>query len=298
MKPPPRSRPGFTLIELLVVIAIIAVLVGMLLPAVQKVREAANKATCQNQLKQMGIGFHNHHDSYGAFASGGLGWNLDRAMLPNGTPALYDKQTWGWGYQILPFIEQENLWKIPQGTPPGGDYTVAGTPVKIYNCPSLRKNVTFPYAQGSWNGSQRAMGDYLGNGGGGSSYDGALVPSTASSGRVVRLTDIGKGTANTLLIGEKYVDFSAAAGGGSACNDDQGWTDGWDNDTIGFSINPPRRNARASTCDCQFGSSHPGGVQVVLCDGSVRSVSYTVSPAVFVIFCQIAGTGVMDWTTF
>src|SRR6195952_2826586 len=103
----PRWRQGFTLIELLVVIAIIAILIGLLVPAVQKVREAAARAQCQNNLKQLGLAIHNHHDVYKVLPTGGTNpWatvSMASATIPDG-PA---KQTCGWGYQILPYIEQK-----------------------------------------------------------------------------------------------------------------------------------------------------------------------------------------------
>jgi prepilin-type N-terminal cleavage/methylation domain-containing protein len=297
-------RHGFTLIELLVVIAIIAILIGLLLPAVQKVRESAARTQCTNNLKQMGIAFHSHHDTQGAFPSGGQGCWTDRNWV-NGSPADYRTQNWGWGYQILPYVEQRNLWIIPAGggTPPSGDQTVAGTSVKIYNCPSLRGATAFTYSQSTWgsNPQPRSMGDYVGNGGTTmSSYDGPLVP----SGRSVTFANITKGTANTLLVGEKYLD-KAIASTSPDCNDDQGWTDGWDNDTIcvaqGFGVTPstpPTPDGTVGTCGTVFGGIHTAGMQALLCDGSVRMVSYTVNPTMFLYFCQAQSAGVIDWSTF
>ncbi len=304
-----RRRSGFTLIELLVVIAIIAVLIGLLLPAVQKVREAASITQCQNNLKQMGIAFHNHHDNFGVFPTGGWSWEDNRAFLSNGTPAVYDQQTWGWGYQILPYIEQSNLWATPAGSLPSdatsgptGDIEVASTPIKMYNCPSLRGPTVFPYSQSGWSPTvgKRAVADYTGNGGTYSgSYDGPIVPAPIPSGlsKTIRLTDILDGPTYTLLVAEKYVDRSIATAT-SDCNDDQGWTDGWDNDMITFSqgsgsatgvdtSDVPVPDGQVGTCGFLFGGPHDSAIQSVFCDGAVHSISYTISQATFYRLCKI-----------
>src|SRR5262249_15684560 len=106
-----RSRRGFTLIELLVVIAIIAVLIGLLVPAVQKVRDAAARTQCGNNLKQLGLAFHNHHDTFGVFPGGGGHWSMPPRYLAVGQPAVGRDQWCGWGFQVLPFLEGDNVWK-------------------------------------------------------------------------------------------------------------------------------------------------------------------------------------------
>jgi prepilin-type N-terminal cleavage/methylation domain-containing protein/prepilin-type processing-associated H-X9-DG protein len=157
-------RSGFTLIELLVVIAIIGVLIALLLPAVQKVREAANRTQCLNNCKQMGLALHNYHDTFKRFPPG-----LDSGIRPwRAPPNQGYTRYWSWMAYILPFIEQDNLWNqavswshlgdpvtLPPTTyfyTPWGDWFNAfantkgpnpalGTPVKTYTCPSEIRNL-------------------------------------------------------------------------------------------------------------------------------------------------------------
>ena len=213
-------RSAFTLIELLVVIAIIAVLIGLLLPAVQKAREAANRIKCQNNLKQMGLALHMYHDSYGT--------------LPPGTINQFSIYWhWSWLARILPYIEQDNLWKKadtfahdtsvpvnwylprPDGTPgyaswsPWGGY-VFGLPqlgenpvlawvVPTYICPSDPEPAVSQMPMGEVTLTM-AYTDYQGVSG--TNYltnDGLL-----GCNRTVRFADISDGLSNTLLVGERH----------------------------------------------------------------------------------------------
>jgi prepilin-type N-terminal cleavage/methylation domain-containing protein len=132
---PRLSRPrrlAFTLIELLVVIAIIGVLIGLLLPAVQKVREAANRTSCQNNLKQIGLAVHNYQDTFGCIpgntqAEGGWNWAYQSTQ-----------RSWSWLARMLPYLEQDNLYRqmnIPSATF-AQDQALLTTGLKVFFCPS------------------------------------------------------------------------------------------------------------------------------------------------------------------
>jgi prepilin-type N-terminal cleavage/methylation domain-containing protein len=300
-----RHRTGFTLIELLVVIAIIAILIALLIPAVQKVRESSNIAKCKNQLKQIGLAWHNHHDTFGALPSGGgADFGAARYRDPR-TRAIgdYNNQTWGWAYQILPYLEQGDLWADPN------DDDISATAVVAYICPSFRG----PIVRNVYGGPvpDRAMMDYVANGGswgrsathlGDCAMDGAVVPSKRDSALVRKLTDFTDGTTNCIMVGEKYVDPKFAYDINSqGCNDDQGWIDGWDNDTIvfargfnstdGSNIEPPKRNSytnpqNVDECGANFGTSH-AFMNAVFADGSVHAINMDINPQVFSKLCSI-----------
>ena len=221
------SRRAFTLIELLVVIAIIGILIGLLLPAVQKVREAASRMKCTNNLKQIGLALHNYHDANNVFPPGYVDGNTN----PDSTPDNDVGPGWGWASFTLPYIEQGNLYKQinfsqPVGT--GVNAQVSLQPLTIFQCPSDPYQQNVPVYDSSFTSpiATVAHGNYLGcngwrecfnaagGGGGLNGNDGLNGPAgLAGAGLFYRnsrstFASITDGTSNTIIVGERSGNHS------------------------------------------------------------------------------------------
>jgi prepilin-type N-terminal cleavage/methylation domain-containing protein len=298
-------RAGFTLVELLVVIAIIGVLVALLLPAVQSAREAARRMQCQNHIKQMALGWHNHHDVYNHLPSGGWGW------LWIGDPARGSnrKQPGGWVYNTLPYVEQGALHDVGKGLT-GTAYTDAlktrlQTSVSFMNCPSRRQSkpyndgTTYSTPHGNVAPGKSARTDYSANcgdqnhielfGGPGSTTDGdndtwSGWPNTEGETGVcfqrseITFGDITDGTSSTFMIGEKYLSPDKYTTGDDAADNENMYV-GYDNDIYRSghtTFGAPAMDRPGLVNKYSWGSAHSGGFNISLCDGSIHNVDYNV----------------------
>jgi prepilin-type N-terminal cleavage/methylation domain-containing protein len=302
---PRRSPRGFTLIELLVVMAIIGVLIGLLLPAVQKVRESGNRVTCRNNLKQIGLAFLNHISERGYFPPGGGA--LDNYLPPSfdshGSPDVGINQRGGWGFNILPYLGEENTYRGGSATTNLDRVLVAiGTPHKVFFCPTRRAPMAFPYSVPPSPDAyltdmglpadahpQVAQCDYAA-----SNLDGTGIVRTTLNlpENLVRFRDVRNGMSNTLMLGEKRLNLFNL--GGNMKDDNQGYAVGYDRDTVRYTgpDYPPAQDFRRNgpyddDGGLRFGSSHLASFHVVFADGAVHHISYGIVPRVFNQFGDI-----------
>jgi prepilin-type N-terminal cleavage/methylation domain-containing protein len=293
-----RGRPAFTLIELLVVIAIIAILIALLVPAVQKVREAAARTQCVNNLKQIGLAFHGHHDLYKGFPQAGNGADPART-LAGAAPEIIPKQNWGWAYQILPNIEQESVWKEPS------DAKVKATLIGTYFCPSRRAPTIYEVNAGGSMGP-RAQIDYGGNlGTVNNAVNGVLVKTGATKVRIAIILD---GTSNTLMVGERWIPPNGYTNGWGPENDEWrgGYTAGHTNsggNTCRWGQFQPMQDAPYAPgltpgqqvfANKSYGSAHSASFNGLFADATVHSIRYAVDLGVLTNLCIRDDGNVID----
>jgi prepilin-type N-terminal cleavage/methylation domain-containing protein/prepilin-type processing-associated H-X9-DG protein len=274
-----RRANGFTLIELLVVIAIIAVLIGLLLPAVQKVREAANRASCQNNLHQVGLALHSYHGDQGSFPPG---FRCQTQANPD-----FTSPGWGWAALLLPYIEQGNLAQqinFNLAVEHASNLTALKTALKVYICPSDRSTGVFTINdKNNTPLAQAATNSYAACHGVGVDLDEELDDFNGMFSRNsrVRFADVTDGTSSTIAIGERGSFFTQTPWAGAVSFGTTRITPGapTNNPTAiedaptqtlvhiaAHTINDPNSDPE------DFFTPHQGTAMFLFADGSVRPV--------------------------
>jgi prepilin-type N-terminal cleavage/methylation domain-containing protein/prepilin-type processing-associated H-X9-DG protein len=303
MQTKPNARSGFTLVELLVVIAIIGILVALLLPAIQAAREAARRMSCQNNLKQMGLGAQTHLNTQRHFPSAGWGawWCGDPDC------GFAKNQPGGWIFNLLPFMEHKSLHDMGRGGTKAEKMNLLArmceTPLTEFNCPSRRKAMAYPTTStwgegeahanfGATNGQARS--DYdgcagsgadiysVGPGPGESPQSFPWVPEDAFNGIIfqrstVQGKDVIDGQSKTIIFGEKSLAPDCYYNG-TAPGDSGPMLQGYDWDIISMASagHPPARDRAGTEDSWRFGSVHSQTFNVLFCDGSVHALSYII----------------------
>ncbi|HSG70227.1 MAG TPA: DUF1559 domain-containing protein [Planctomycetaceae bacterium] len=246
-----RQRTAFTLIELLTVLSIVAVLSALMLPGIVQSQDAARANACKNNLKQMGLAMHNYHDVYNTFPPG---WVAKDQKAESG-PWI------GWQTSILPFVEQAALYEqINFEDYSKTDDKIWKTSLEIYRCPSDPMVDLNPIR------GKLATSSYSGNAGS-QRLPGSVDPLKTHNGIFwwnsnCGLRNIVDGTSNTFLAGERCI----TSGGGI-------WMGLTKNRNENDALSDCSHHSQLNKSITSFSSMHPGVVQFVLCDGSVRSVS-------------------------
>ncbi len=288
------KRRGFTLVELLVVVAIIAVLIALLLPAVQKVREAASRLSCSNNLKQLGLALQSFHDRRGKFPPG-------QVQGPYPEAGVYWKVNHGWAVFILPDIEQKSLlnyyhWdrKLTDRT----NQTVVATPLPLFQCPSTaqpdRFMTTWPFD--TYPGGKAACGDYAPTWGADPRLTAGDATGVMIPNYMTRMSEITDGTSNTILLAEDagrpalwqantLVPGVVVQGGP------------WAGFVTGITVmgSTPDGASRPGPCamnctiDHEVYSFHTGGANAVFADGTVRFLTVGMDIRVMAALITRAG---------